>query len=508
MELRRIHSALISIFDKNGIDPILKKFHDLDIKIYSTGGTLEYIKKQGYEAESVEDITEFPSILDGRVKTLHPKIFGGLLAKRGFDHRVQLERHDIPEIDCVIVDLYPFENTLTKTDNHEEIIEKIDIGGISLIRAAAKNFFDVVVVPSKNEYTGFLETISKSNGFTNLEQRKWFAGRAFSISAHYDTVIGAYFNKGFEKKDFQISIKSENVLRYGENPHQKAKYFGDLDAVFKNLGGKEISFNNMVDIDAAMSLITEFDANEPTIAILKHTNPCGVASRPTINEAWKDALNCDPQSAFGGIIISNQNIDLATAKEINDIFYEVLIAPSYDEDALTLLTSAKKRSILQYDDIVRPKLQYKSLFSGVIVQDSDNKQVTSNEFSYVTNLQPKPNEVEDLLFANKCVKHLKSNAIAIAKNRQLIGIGTGQTSRVDALNQAILKAQTFHFDLNGSALASDAFFPFADCVGISAKAGITAIIQPGGSIRDQDSIDLCNEQNISMVFTGIRHFKH
>jgi phosphoribosylaminoimidazolecarboxamide formyltransferase/IMP cyclohydrolase len=442
------------------------------------------------------------------VKTLHPKVFGGILNRRDLqDDQTQIAEYDIPSLDLVIVDLYPFEDTVASGENHDAIIEKIDIGGISLIRAAAKNYKDVVVIPSKNQYDAFLKVIQENNGKTSLEERKNFARDAFNVSSHYDTHIFRYFNQG-EEEVFKQSVPNAQVLRYGENPHQKGIFHGNMDDLFDKLHGKELSYNNLLDVDAAVNLMAEFKNDDPTFAILKHNNACGLATRPTVKEAYMDALAGDPVSAFGGILISNSAIDLETAKEINMLFCEVVIAPSYDEDALELLKEKKNRIILVQKEVELPSRQFRSLLNGVLEQDKDLITEVAADLEPKTDKQPSAAEVDDLLFANKLVKHTKSNTIVLAKGGQLMASGTGQTSRVDALRQAIQKAQSFDFDLNGAVMASDAFFPFPDCVEIAHEAGITAVIQPGGSIKDQLSIDFCNDHDMSMVFTGNRHFKH
>jgi phosphoribosylaminoimidazolecarboxamide formyltransferase/IMP cyclohydrolase len=458
--------------------------------------------------QAVEDLTSYPSILSGRVKTLHPKVFGGILARREDQHLSQLETYEIPEIDLVLVDLYPFEDTVRSTNVESEIIEKIDIGGISLIRAAAKNFQDVVVVASKGEYEQLSELLSQKQGFTNLEDRREFARKAFKVSSHYDTAIYHYFDEGSEDLVFKQSVHQHQPLRYGENPHQKAVFFGDLDDIFDRIGGKELSYNNLVDIDAAVNLMREFKDGEPSFAILKHTNPCGVAIRSDLSSAWQAALACDNVSAFGGILISNRTIDIKTAGQIDQIFYEVLIAPDFNSDALDLLTKKKKRILLRIKSYPEITSNFKSLLNGTIMQDVDMLSESTNHLKLVTKATPDESQVDDLIFAARCAKHLKSNTIVIARNRQMIGMGCGQTSRVDALKQAILKARQFGFDLKGSVMASDAFFPFPDCVEIAAMAGITAVIQPGGSIKDQESIDYCDQHEMVMYTTGIRHFKH
>lgn len=505
---KKIKSALISVFSKEGLAPIVRLLDQQGVKLYSTGGTQKFIEDLGIAVEAVENITEYPSILDGRVKTLHPKVFGGLLARREKGHLAQLAEYDIPEIDLVIVDLYPFEETLATTDDEPTIIEKIDIGGISLIRAAAKNYRDVVVVPSRDEYQMIEELLKENTGTTTLAERKELARRAFKVSSNYDVAIFNYFNEDSDDTVFKQSIHNSQALRYGENPHQKGSFYGDFDAVFERLGGKPISYNNLVDIDAAVNLMAEFKSDNPTFAVLKHTNACGIATRETVLEAWKAALAGDSVSAFGGILIANQTIDLATATEIDKIFYEVLIAPEFTNEAKELLTKKSKRILLKIKDFYVSKKSFKTLLNGVIEQEMDLKTEVEADFKIASNEAPTAAQIDDLLFANKCAKHLKSNTIVLAKNRQLVGMGCGQTSRVDALKQAITKAKNFGFELEGSVMASDAFFPFPDCVEIAWEAGIKAVIQPGGSVKDQLSIDFCNEKSIPMVMTGTRHFKH
>lgn len=505
---KEIKSALISVFDKSGLEPIVKQLHKDGVTIYSTGGTQSFIEGFDIPVERVEDLTSYPSILGGRVKTLHPKVFGGILNRRDLqDDQVQIAEYDIPEIDLVIVDLYPFEDTVASGADHQSIIEKIDIGGISLIRAAAKNYKDVVIIPSKDQYAPFLEILVSNGNNTTLEQRKGFARDAFNVSSHYDTHIYNYFNKG-EKENFKQSILQSQELRYGENPHQKGIFHGDMDAIFDKLHGKELSYNNLLDVDAAVNLMAEFKNDDPTFAILKHNNACGLATRSTIEQAYVDALAGDPVSAFGGILISNTVINASTADKVNELFCEVVIAPGYDADALEILKSKKNRIILVQKEVELPKRQFRTILNGVLEQDKDFKMETANDLESRTNKKPTDEEIQDLLFANKLVKHTKSNTIVLAKNRQLLASGTGQTSRVDALRQAIHKAKSFDFSLEGAVMASDAFFPFPDCVEIANTAGITAVIQPGGSIKDQLSIDYCNEHNMAMVFTGNRHFKH
>jgi len=508
MSRKKIRSALISVYHKEGLEQIIRDLHRLGVRLYSTGGTQRYIESLGVPVHAVEDLTGYPSILDGRVKTLHPKVFGGILARREAEHLQQLQTYDIPEIDLVIVDLYPFEQTVASTDDEAAIIEKIDIGGISLIRAAAKNYRDVAVVASKDEYPLLSQLLSEKEGFTELDDRRELARRAFKVSSNYDIAIFNYFNEGTADLSFKYSIHRSDILRYGENPHQRGVFFGDFEQLFDKLGGKEISYNNMVDIDAAVQIMREFKDAEPTFAILKHTNSCGVATRPTLKEAWDAALACDNVSAFGGIFACNRPVDLPTAQSIDKLFYEVLIAPDFEAEALELLRKKKKRILLRIKDFWVRERQFRSLLNGVVEQDTDLRQETRADLRPVTRRAPTEAEIEDLLFANICVKHLKSNAIALVKNRQLIGMGCGQPSRVDALRQAVAKAKAFGFDLQGAVMASDAFFPFPDCVEIAHGEGIGAVVQPGGSIRDQESIDFCDAHGMAMVFTGIRHFRH
>lgn len=505
---KKINSALISVFDKSGLAPIIEELNKNGVTIYSTGGTQQFIEEMNVPVNRVEDLTSYPSILGGRVKTLHPKVFGGILNRRDLDEdQAQIAEYDIPEIDLVIVDLYPFEATVASGASHEAIIEKIDIGGISLIRAAAKNYKDVVIIPSQAQYAEFLNMITAQNGETTLEQRISFAKDAFNVSSHYDSMIFNYFN-GNNTEVFKQSIQKSQTLRYGENPHQKGVFFGDMDAIFDKLNGKELSYNNLLDVDAAVNLMEEFKNDDPTFAILKHNNACGIATRDSIKRAYVAALAGDPVSAFGGILIANRPIDKETAEEINDLFCEVIIAPGYYDDALEILISKKNRIILKRKEIELPKMQFRTILNGVLMQDKDLITETAADLKLITVAQPTAQEVEDMIFANKIVKHTKSNTIVLAKGKQLLASGTGQTSRVDALRQAIHKAQSFEFDLKGAVMSSDAFFPFPDCVEIANEAGITAVIQPGGSIKDQASIDYCNEHNMSMVFTGNRHFKH
>ncbi len=504
---KTISSALISVFDKEGLEPLVKALHKNNVTIYSTGGTESFIKQLNIPVVAVEDVTSYPSILGGRVKTLHPKIFGGILNRQDNESDVQqMEEYNIPQIDLVIVDLYPFEKTVASGASEADIIEKIDIGGISLIRAAAKNFKDTVIVASVEDYTPFLETYNRNNGATTLEERKHFAGRAFHVSSHYDTAIFNYFNT--DDTFYKQSVSKGQVLRYGENPHQKGFFFGEFDKMFTKLHGKELSYNNLLDVDAAVNLMQEFKNDNPTFAILKHNNACGLATRNTVKEAYLDALAGDPTSAFGGVLIANAAIDKGAAEEINKLFCEVVIAPGYDEDAVTILQEKKNRIILIQNETDLPEKQVRTCLNGLLVQDKDNITDNKEQLQTVTVSSPSEHEVEDLLFASKICKHTKSNTIVFAKNKQLYASGTGQTSRVDALRQAVEKANSFNFDLNGAVMASDAFFPFPDCVELAKNAGITAVIQPGGSIKDELSINYCNENNVAMVFTGTRHFKH
>lgn len=506
---KRIKSALISVFSKEGLEPIVKQLNSLGVTIYSTGGTQTFINNLGIDVVPVEEVTSYPSILGGRVKTLHPKVFGGILNRQDNENDLaELESFEIPQIDAVIVDLYPFEKTVASGASEQDIIEKIDIGGISLIRAAAKNFKDVACVASVEDYGHFLTLITEQNGALTLEQRKRFATHAFNVSSHYDSAIFNYFNQNQEVTCLKLSETKADVLRYGENPHQKGFFFGDFDSMFEKLHGKELSYNNLLDVDAAVNLMSEFKNEAPTFAILKHNNACGLAQRSSLKEAYLEALAGDPVSAFGGILICNTEIDQATANEINSLFCEVVIAPSFSEDALTVLISKKNRILLVLKTFVMPKTTVRSCLNGVLVQDKDHLTDSVENLSYVTNNKPSESELEDLIFASKICKHTKSNTIVLAKNKQLCASGTGQTSRVDALNQAVHKANSFGFDLKGAVMASDAFFPFPDCVEIADNAGITAVIQPGGSIKDELSIKYCNENEVSMVFTGTRHFKH
>ncbi len=506
-ETKRIKTALVSVYHKEGLDEIITKLHEEGVEFLSTGGTRQFIESLGYPCKAVEDLTSYPSILGGRVKTLHPKVFGGILFRRGLEQdQQQVEKYDIPAIDLVIVDLYPFEATVASGAGEAEIIEKIDIGGISLIRAAAKNYNDVVIVASQSQYQPLRDILMERGAQTTLEERRWFAKEAFSVSSGYDTAIFNYFDGG-EGTSFRCAAGGQKTLRYGENPHQQGYFYGDLEAVFDQIHGKEISYNNLGDINAAVELIDEFGA-DTTFAVLKHNNACGLATRPTVLEAWRDALAGDPVSAFGGVLITNGVVDKAAAEEINKIFFEVIIAPDYDVDALEILGQKKNRIILVRKPAALPRRQFRSLLNGVLVQDRDLKVETPEDLKVVTVKSPTEEEVADMLFANKIVKNSKSNAIVLAKGRQLLASGVGQTSRVDALKQAIEKAKSFGFDLHGAVMASDAFFPFPDCVEIAGNEGITAVIQPGGSIKDQLSFDYCNEHGMAMVTTGFRHFKH
>jgi len=506
---KKITSALISVFSKDGLAPIVKKLHEQNVKLYSTGGTEKFINDLGIEVIAVEDITDYPSILGGRVKTLHPKVFGGILNRQ--DHQgdvAEMEQYNIPQIDAVIVDLYPFEKTVASGASEADIIEKIDIGGISLIRAAAKNFKDTICVSSVEDYAEFLELISANNGEISLKDRKRFAAKSFNISSNYDTAIFNYFNQEEKLPAFKISETNGQELRYGENPHQKGFFFGNFDEMFTKLHGKELSYNNLLDVDAAVNLMNEFKGEAPTFAILKHNNACGIAQRETVQQAYMAALAGDPVSAFGGILISNVEIDEATANEIHDLFCEVVIAPSFSTKAQEILEGKKNRILLIQKEITLPSTTVRTCLNGVLVQDKDNITDSAEILTHATNNKPNSEELEDLLFASKICKHTKSNTIVLAKGKQLCASGTGQTSRVDALRQAIEKAKAFNFNLEGAVMASDAFFPFPDCVEIADNAGITAVIQPGGSIKDQLSIDYCNKNEMAMVFTGTRHFKH
>ncbi len=503
----KIKNALISVYYKDNLEPLIRQLNADGVTFYSTGGTEKFIRELGIDVIAVENLTGYPSILGGRVKTLHPKVFGGILNRRdNKEDKEQIGQYEIPEIDLVIVDLYPFEETVSSGAPEADIIEKIDIGGISLIRAAAKNYNDVVIIASKEDYKELGDILTLNAGYTMLSHRKSFARQAFNISSHYDTAIFKYFNREDPLTIFKYSEQKVTTLRYGENPHQNGVFYGDLEAMFEKLNGKELSYNNLVDVDAAVALIDEFD--EPTFAILKHTNACGIASRDSIVDAWKTALACDPVSAFGGVLICNREIDGETAAEISKLFFEVLIAPSFADDARKILSGKKNRILLKRNEVELPAKQFKTLLNGVIEQDKDLLMETPDQMISVTDIKPDEQQLKDLVFANKIVKHSKSNTIVLARNACLIASGVGQTSRVDALQQAIAKAKAFHFDLHGCVMASDAFFPFPDCVEIAADAGVVMVLQPGGSIKDQESIDMANEKEIGMVTTGIRHFKH
>jgi phosphoribosylaminoimidazolecarboxamide formyltransferase/IMP cyclohydrolase len=505
--VKPIRSALISVYHKDHIDEIAHKLDALGVTIYSTGGTYDFIRGLGIDAITVESLTSYPSIFGGRVKTLHPKVFGGILFRRDEEQDVkQAAEFEIPPIDLVIVDLYPFEATVASGAEEEDIIEKIDIGGISLIRAAAKNYNDVIIVPSAAQYIDLIKLLDEKNGNSDLNDRYYFAAQAFNVSSHYDTAIFNYFNRKTDIKAFKQSLNKSEVLRYGENPHQEGVFYGDLAEIFNQHNGKAVSYNNLVDLEAALALIREF--SEPTFVIIKHTNACGVASRPTLKQAWLDALAGDPVSAFGGVIITNQIVDFEAAREVNKLFFEIIIAPDYENNALELLKSKKNRIILQIKPVDFQAKQFKSVLNGVIEQLKDTHTETVTDLQIVTNTHPDEQQVQDLLFANIIVKHLKSNAIVLAKNGQLLGAGCGMTSRVDALKHAISKAAEYGLDLHGAVMASDAFFPFADSVELAYKEGIIAVIQPGGSVRDEDSISYCNQHEMAMAFTGIRHFKH
>ena len=503
---RVIRNALISVFNKDGLIPIIKKLDTLNVNIYSTGGTQIFIEEQGIVVNRIEDLTTYPSILGGRVKTLHPKVFGGILSRRELvSDKEQLEQYNIPEFDLVIVDLYPFEKTVLSSAPEQDIIEKIDIGGISLIRAGAKNFKDVLIVSEMNQYPDILEILNNNGASTNIEERKKFAANAFNVSSHYDTTIFNYFNTE-NNSVFKKSVRKKTTLRYGENPHQSGTFYGNLDNMFTKLNGKELSYNNLLDIDAAVNLIAEF--NETTFAILKHNNACGLACRSKLIDAWKDALAGDPISAFGGVLITNKEVDLETSKEIDKLFYEVLIAPSFEPKALALLKEKKNRVLLQQNIIMLPEVQFRTALNGILQQDKDMQTDAISNMKTVTTIMPTNEQLTDLVFASKICKHTKSNTIVFARGKQLLASGVGQTSRVDALKQGVNKAAKFGFSLDGGVMASDAFFPFPDCVELAGKAGIKAVIQPGGSIKDKLSIDYCNNNNIAMVLTGSRHFKH
>jgi phosphoribosylaminoimidazolecarboxamide formyltransferase/IMP cyclohydrolase len=502
-----IQSALISVFHKDHIDEIVRKLNELGVTIYSTGGTYDFIRGLGINAITVESLTSYPSIFGGRVKTLHPKVFGGILYRREEEEDLkQAADFQIPAIDLVIVDLYPFEETVASGAPEEDIIEKIDIGGISLIRAAAKNYNDVIIVSSSEQYSDLITLLENKKGNSDLDDRYYFASHAFGVTSNYDTAIFNYFNEKTGIKSFRKSFNNHEVLRYGENPHQEGVFYGNMNEIFTQLNGKAISYNNLVDLEAAIALIKEF--SDPSFAIIKHTNACGVSTRNTLKQAWLDALAGDPVSAFGGVVAANQIIDLETANEVNKLFFEIIIAPDYEKNALELLKSKKNRIILQIKPVDFQAKQFKSVLNGVIEQVKDTRTETISDLQKVTEKHPDKQQVSDLLFANIIVKHLKSNAIVLAKNGQLLGAGCGMTSRVDALKHAISKAAEFGLDLHGAVMASDAFFPFADSVELAHNAGVVAIVQPGGSVRDEETINYCNQHGIAMVFTGIRHFKH
>lgn len=501
---RKIQSALISVFYKDNLEPIVKKLHELGVHIYSTGGTQTFIENLDIPCTAVESVTGYPSILGGRVKTLHPKVFGGILARRDHEEDQQhTTQYEIPMLDLVIVDLYPFEETVKSTDEEAKIIEKIDIGGVSLIRAAGKNYKDVCIIASRNQYSDLLNLLNEKSGNTSLEDRRTFATAAFTECAHYDVAIADYFNQSAGADAFQLSVNNKKTLRYGENPHQKAAFYGDIDVLFTQLNGKGLSYNNLVDVDAACSIISEF--SEPTFAVIKHTNVCGIATRGDVVSAWDAALAGDPESAFGGVLATNQPITKTVAEKINELFFEILIAPSFEEDALEILKGKKNRILLHQKENLKPKKEFKRILNGVLVQDSDNQDFAewTDASRATTNAEKK-----DLEFANIVCKHLKSNAIALVKDSQLIGKGCGQTSRIDALRQSLDKAKQFGFSTTGAVMASDAFFPFDDCARMAHEAGITAIVQPGGSVRDKDTIQYCTDNDIALVMTKMRHFKH
>ena len=503
----KIKTALISVFNKTGLDPIIKTLHEQGVTIFSTGGTQKYIEDLGVPVKAVEDLTGYPSILGGRVKTLHPKVFGGILNRQGNpSDEKEIISYEIPQIDLVIVDLYPFEDTVAASASEDEIIEKIDIGGIALIRAAAKNFKDVLCISNKKYYAALLELLKSKKGLLSLADRKRFAARAFADSSHYDSAIFNYFSA--DQDTLKISSHQSKKLRYGENPHQVGHFFGPLEDLLEQIHGKEISYNNLLDIDAAVQLMEEFYEDAPTFAILKHNNACGLATREKLSEAYTAALAGDPISAFGGVLIANRTIDLETAEAMHSLFFEVIIAPHFEAEAQSLLTQKKNRVLLIQKSRLLSTNSIRTCLNGYLVQDKDSHTDSESDLKNVTIKTPDSNEIADLLFASKICKHTKSNTIVLAKNKQLLAAGTGQTSRVDALEQAIKKAQKFEFDLSGAVMASDAFFPFPDCVTIAHQAGIAAVIQPGGSIKDQDSIDYCNQNGVKMVLTGVRHFKH
>ena len=504
---KKIKTALISVYHKDGLDDIIRLLDHHGVIIYSTGGTQSYIESLNVPVNRVEDLTGYPSILEGRVKTLHPKVFGGILAIRTPQYQEELNNYQIPEIDLVIVDLYPFEDSWKENVSHADMIEKIDIGGVSLIRAAAKNYQDVVVIPSNKQYSTLNEILETQDAFSNVDQRLSLSIAAFQVTSSYDFMIASYLERK-NMPSFTKTVYGERKLRYGENPHQSASFYGDLNEIFEQISGKELSYNNLVDVDAALSLMYEFSGGLPTFAIIKHTNTCGVATKVTVEQAWDAALAADPVSAFGGILISNHTIDMSTAQKIDKIFYEVLISPGFEDGVIEILSKKPNRILLQSKVVSTPKKAFKSILNGVITQDVDSVQDEQPSFIVKTKVAPTNHELQDLSFAVRCVKHLKSNAIVIVKNSQLLGMGCGHTSRVDACSHAIEKAKHFGFDLDGAVMASDAFFPFPDCVELVQKEGVKAVVQPGGSKNDQLGIDYCNEHGMSMVFTGIRHFKH
>ncbi|MBV6642424.1 MAG: bifunctional phosphoribosylaminoimidazolecarboxamide formyltransferase/IMP cyclohydrolase [Cyclobacteriaceae bacterium] len=504
----KIKSALVSVFNKDGLEPIIKKLSDLGVELYSTGGTQSFIEDLGAEVTAVENVTDYPAIFGGRVKTLHPKIFGGILYRRGLDSdEKEKGTHEIPAIDLVIVDLYPFEETVASGASEADIIEKIDIGGIALIRAAAKNFKDVLIVSSRKYYGDLLELLEKGGGETEISDRKLFSARAFDTSSNYDSAIFNYMNEDKQVPSIKISAADGKVLRYGENPHQKGIFYPNDKPYFNQIHGKEISYNNLVDIEAAIQLISEFKG-ETAFGILKHNNACGISKGSNVADAYKKAFAADTTSAFGGVLISNKEIDKEAASAMNDLFFEILIAPSFSPEALEVLKTKKNRILLELNREWEGKTVFKSMLNGVLAQDYDSKTDAKDDLKTVTKTAPTNTEVEDLIFASKVCKHSKSNTIVLVKDQQMVASGVGQTSRVDALEHAIQKARNFGFDLNGAVMASDAFFPFPDCVEIAHKAGITAVIQPGGSVKDQLSIDYCDDNGLAMVFTGTRHFKH
>ena len=511
MSSRPIRAALLSVYHKDRLGPLVQVLRQHGVTLYSTGGTQKFLEDEGAEVTAVEDLTGFPEVFGGRVKTLHPKVFGGILYRRhDVGDLAEAEHHGIPPIDLVVVDLYPFEETVASGAEEQDVIEKIDIGGISLLRAAAKNFRDVLVVSSRDQYAAVTKLLTTKNGSTEIEDRRHYAAAAFAATSHYDTEIFKYMSRdtAVAGTALRVSAQPATPLRYGENPHQAGTFYGDLPALFDQLHGKQMSYNNLVDVDAAVALMAEFTNGEPTCAILKHTNACGVAQAATLREAYVNALSCDPTSAFGGVIIVNKEVDAATAAELNQLFFEVLIAPSFAADALPVLQSKKNRILLLQKPVAFPKKQIKTLLNGIIEQDADRRTETAADFRTVTQSPPTDEETAALVFAGKICKHTKSNTIVLARAGQLLASGVGQTSRVDALRQAIEKARAFGFDLHGCVMASDAFFPFPDCVEIAGAAGIRAVVQPGGSIKDADSVKACDELGMAMVLTGVRHFKH